>query len=90
MAEYIEKEALIERLKVTPLFIGQENIRRGVIDLVNWYTTADVVEVVRCKDCVYWDWYVDDSRYGSCNGLGLGCMHEDDFCSLGERRNGDG
>jgi len=46
---------------------------------------ADVVPVVRCRDCKHWDngnlsfecpW--DYGRYGSSD--------EDDFCSYGERR----
>lgn len=47
--------------------------------------TVDAVEVVRCKDCKYWD---DDRR---CNGIENGLVREytreDDFCSYGERKN---
>lgn len=51
--------------------------------------TADVVEVVRCKDCKHWDCYGgEDAHKGDCSELvGLdSCMYEDDFCSYGERR----
>ena len=37
--------------------------------------TIDAVEVVRCKDCKYWD-------YGDCYRLEL--SRPDDFCSYGE------
>ena len=42
--------------------------------------TADVVEVVRCKDCKHWQ---DGgfSSYCICDGF----THSDDFCSYGER-----
>lgn len=44
--------------------------------------TIDAIEVVRCKDCKYYD---DECPYPVCN------YHEDnvketDFCSRGERR----
>ena len=42
--------------------------------------TADVVEVVRCKDCKY----IDDD--GVCqNSKGLAIQDDDDFCSHAER-----
>ena len=48
---------------------------------------ADVVEVVRCKDCVYWD---GTGYRGRCeapeNGLIRDYTNNDDFCSYGERR----
>ena len=36
----------------------------------------DVVKVVRCKDCKYWD-------YGDCYRIEL--TRPEDFCSYGER-----
>ena len=41
-----------------------------------------MVEVVRCKDCMYWE--------GGCKEYGMGFMNpqtdDDDYCSYGERR----
>ena len=49
MAEYIDRESLISNLKDLP---EQERIEyMGIYDLVKSQPTADVVEVVRCKDC---------------------------------------
>ena len=48
-------------------------------------TTVDAVEVVRCKDCKRY------SQSSLCN-LYLSVSHEmkpDDFCSYGERREGE-
>lgn len=42
--------------------------------------TADVVDVVRCKDC---KWYDGNECFEQ---LGLVCARDDDFCSWGERR----
>ena len=55
------------------------------------FPTADVVEVVRCKDCKHYD-----KEYHQCKlhseepdqyytGF-IFCTQEDDFCSYGERR----
>lgn len=40
---------------------------------------ADVVTVVRCKDCKYWE-------NGDCYRIEL--SRPDDFCSYGERKEG--
>ena len=61
--------------------------------------TADVVEVVRCKDCKKWEQYENTSGAGYCHNkkycLTYGTMLErkftpitnpDDFCSYGERK----
>ena len=46
--------------------------------------TADVVEVVRCKDCEYYDNFL----CGRFNAYGTS-VEEDDYCSYGERRADD-
>lgn len=51
-----------------------------VIDEVK---AVDAVEVVRCKDCKHWVTYFD-----CCEKKDI-TMHEDDFCSFGERREGE-
>lgn len=45
---------------------------------------AEAVEVVRCKDCVFWDG--DRRCNGRKNGLVMEYTDEDDFCSYGERK----
>ena len=42
--------------------------------------TGDAVEVVRCKDCRF---YQEDHW---CARVALGIMYENDFCSYGERK----
>lgn len=51
--------------------------------LVDSIPAADVIPVVRCKDCIH--------RYGAPGQPNIQCaqMHDDDFCSYGERRNDD-
>ena len=55
--------------------------------IVNVLPVADVVEVVRCKDCKYWG----GATYGYiCNAWsGINTKNytkPDDFCSYGERK----
>ena len=52
--------------------------------------TVDAVEVVRCRECVgrpFWE--EDHNGVPVCLLSGLYVRSEDDFCSYGERRDGD-
>lgn len=62
----------------------------GVQTVVDMMPTLDVAPVVRCKDC---------ASFGLCECTGVGyCRHDDglvgpkpdDFCSYGERKDGEG
>ena len=46
---------------------------------------ADMVEVVRCKDCKYYFSLLPALPPGCNNISGLLCPEEDEFCSRGER-----
>lgn len=62
-----------------------DNLAEGFAeaDRVIWkMPTVDAVPVVRCKDCKY-----RDGTPGQPNIL-CAQMHEDDFCSYGERKEG--
>lgn len=90
MAEYIKREAVFKQFDngeadVVEIYpdgsvdygFGASNIR----DLVNSVPAADVVPVVRCKDCAH--------LYGTfCTVCGLLPRKPDDFCSCGERKDG--
>lgn len=47
------------------------------------FLTADVTEVVRCKDCKY---LMFSDMYGECSQAHMGIVRPDDFCSYGERK----
>ena len=101
MAEYIEREVLFEEIRkeFRPYWqipcdyedmVTQKMVTkmRGLIDKL---PTADVVEVVRCKNCKYFCPYEGEEHKGDCAELvGLeSCVYEDDFCSYGERKDGE-
>ena len=61
---------------------------------VDMQPTIDAVPVVRCGECKRWD--TDPDSYGKDDGPNGKCMksfeetNDDDFCSYGERKDGDG
>jgi hypothetical protein len=79
MKEYIEREALLENLSK---FAPEHNTPLIQL-LVTRQPTADVVEVVRCKDC---------GRGGKIYGKAILCTEHKritrptDFCSYGVRK----
>ena len=96
MAEYIAREELLAQLRAMESYNVSPMYRRGYDDCVATVLnapTADVVPVVRCKDC---KWFVDNN-----GGEWYGCKmfqvvritpedapKPDDFCSYGERKDG--
>ena len=80
MARYIDADALEKEIKLE----ASEDIARAVIRIIDRQPTADVVEVVRCKDCKY---YVANYCARDIKGrTNMFYMESDDFCSYGERR----
>ena len=81
---YIDADALIadgwHLEKVEPTMWGRMVSQRGLKSV----PTADVVEVVRCKDCIHWIYWADEKRC-SCD-LHHIRTHRVDFCSYGERK----
>ena len=65
--------------------VKEFSVQGTVQDLCSFFKNkADVVEVVRCKDCNYWIYWADEKRC-SCD-LHHIRTHRDDFCSYGERK----
>lgn len=53
------------------------------IERIGALPAADLVEVVRCKDCKH---LMFSDCYGECGKGYMGIVNHDDFCSYGERR----
>lgn len=100
MAEYIEREKLIASIKcrkmseIVPNYLEEPTIQKAVISqgqaikkIITEFPAADVVKVVRCRDCVYWECRGYDGRCEAYhNGLIRDYTNYDDFCSYGKRK----
>lgn len=91
---YIEKEPIIEFI-TKGLNNPDKNKAFGydaieILTEIEYSPTADVVEVVRCKDCRHWHRTCFDPLVehweGECLHHKIEVMFENDFCSDGERR----
>jgi hypothetical protein len=100
MAEYIDREAVLNELNknnITKTITFADGVR--IFDRIKHLPAADVVEVVRCKDCIYsreLDKYEKKLYLDNC----VGCtqhsvsyhsliIEDNDFCSYGERKEGE-
>ena len=92
MAEYIEREALIKSFNCNGgMFTYGDTLLKAIISRINLAATADVVEVVRCKDCKNYSNF--DTK--KCKRLEFhfckkfsNITKEFDFCSYGKRKEG--
>ena len=85
--EYIRREDAVMQLS--------HNKRRGDdewelavesdMDIIKALPPADVVQVVRCKDCKFYTSMRADIKTGICD-LNVHHMGDDGFCSHGERK----
>ena len=69
-----------------PMAKCNEHLAHGPIDID---LGPDVVQVVRCKDCKHRTDATDSGNY-LCNRKTLGLVRPNDFCSFGERKDGEG
>ena len=88
MSEYIRKEDVLNLPQSIERNLCGEIVERSIdVKDIESLEPADVVKVVRCKDCENWqtDWNpaIPDRHY--CAVMDS-MMKADDFCSYGERR----
>lgn len=76
MSDYIKREDAIKEANTWSMF-GNDNLESRLKRL----PSADVVEVVRCKDCKFWD---SDCIW--CNLWGNTQEYDDGYCNYGERK----
>ena len=95
MSRYIDADKLLKRYKATCEIVCQYSTKQrktmcsacGVgscIEILEDFQTADVVEVVRCKDCKFHE----DEQIGVvyCRVVVGGWVVDNWFCKDGERR----
>jgi hypothetical protein len=83
--EYIEREAFREfwNKEFRHLYPNDKYL----VALAN-FPTADVVEVVRCKDCKYYEIHKPSVTLNCERGGRMIPMNPDDFCSYGAKMDG--
>ena len=98
MADYIDREAMIEEIRFVNSLLSPENdwlhgYKTGLvaaIDAILDSNAADVVPVVRCKDCKFGDLDSEPNDAMVCMRTKDGFWRSgNDFCSYGERKGGD-
>ena len=101
MKEYIEREAAIKAIENDCSELVYYT-KEDAIQCVKAIPAADVVEVVRCRECKYWG--DEDGKLQRSDGLLFArcimhnylldgrhtgwCPTENNFCSYGEREEG--
>mgnify|MGYP007066584802 CR=1 FL=1 len=93
MTEYIDRSALgIGNAKREAFTIPEyADGWNSAIKIIDNAPTVDAVEVVRCRDCEHFKIGEDNVYYCRRDKLGRGIfMRKSDFCSYGERKDGDG
>lgn len=88
----IDREALLSFEKMDAELCatcGENHTAEDVIMMIKTAPTVNAVEVVRCKDCKYWQ----DNNYGytheECRWGHGETPDANDFCSYGEPKEGD-
>lgn len=94
MTEYITKGQAID--EVWDAFTSRDDpdLGRVIEENIERLPAADVVEVVRCKDCADFRPWGGQSKLGDCmvyvcDGENPFTMEETDFCSDGDRMDGE-
>ena len=111
MSRYIDADALIEEMQRcsyetwskglnSSWWANSVKLKDNMVNLIKKAPSADVVEVVRCKDCKYWDkdnieqhtYSSEDSTladFAECtrwsNWSVCHLLRFNDYCSCGER-----
>ena len=89
--EYIRKQDAVNVVANTAKIVASFNYQYA-IDALSALAPADVVPVVRCRDCKYVrKWRSEESakKFGQvyeCACGVLACPNPNDFCSYGERK----
>lgn len=77
MARYIDADKARSDMKKMPL--GEQLIDSVMRFVIDRLPTADVSEIVRCKDCTRRNGYGCPAYIGGVN------LDDEDFCSFGEK-----
>lgn len=82
MAKYIDKDKLLDDLN----WYAPSEYNAKVNEVIIKQPEADVVEVVHCKNCKYYQDNNGGYPHPDCKWGNGETPDEDDFCSAGERK----
>lgn len=90
MGEYISREAAIKEVYRFDGYLD-DDLEWRLHYALKRLPAADVVEVVRCRECANWQsgWTPSNAKDGThfCANVGL-CTPSDWYCADGERKDG--
>ena len=88
MSRYINREDLLKNLKQS----APEYLKPLIVSLIEKQPTADVVEVITCKDCKHFDknkkYRYKKFSFSFCDKFHNNIITENDYCSYGEKMDG--
>ena len=89
MSDYIDRQAAIDATWEDPSYTDPLNILTEVRDRIERLPSAEVIEVVRCQNCKYWDttgqYDTTLSNYHYCPLVDRACGG-DFYCAEAERK----
>lgn len=89
--DYISRETLKERLEHKYILSDLEHPNprlyrhTDIMDVIDTIPSADVEEVIRCKECVHWN----AETKGCKRNSSVQPWWENDFCNYGEKMEGN-
>jgi hypothetical protein len=86
MARFIDAEPIVKNLKSKITNPQTSFINTVLIGLLDKAPAADVVPVVRCKDCKHYEIHKPSVTLNCERGGRIVPMMPDDYCSYGERK----
>lgn len=80
--QYVDRYLLRDEL------YAEDALTMKGVAILNEFPAADVVEVVRCRECIYWEPASPTRTSGNCNRSFDIPAWDTDFCSYGKRKDG--
>ena len=81
---------IVEVVNVIHCGIDENRVIRVARNDIELLPTVDAVPVVRCRECLYYEKGKSYEPYCNHPTHGIPYSNDDDFCSYGERKDGDG
>ena len=88
---------LVYRKELRDALYEADAVTMQGVKIINQFPAVNAAPVVRCRECMHWkptgskagNSFSDMEYIGGCEFTNY-CRRESDFCSWGERKDGDG